>query len=327
MVYAPRSAVFVCCVLFAAVATLAPTCQRTTEPAPPDGGVCGGDPAVYAPGTTVGSVDVAGTSRSFRVYVPTSYRAQEPAALVFMFHGGFGSGEQFQSSANMDAVAEREGFVTVYPDGSGVVRTWNAGDCCGHAQDEDVDDVAFVRALIAHLEASLCVDPKRIYASGMSNGAMLSHRLACELADRIAAIAPVAGTMMIANCAPTRPVPVLQIHGTADANVPWDGGEGCGVAGVSFTSVPDTMDAWAGYNECSGPASDWLQEGDGSCTAQGSCAAGADVVLCAVDGGGHDYPGAEPRADQVVCDGDGGESQSFSAAEVTWRFFAAHPMP
>jgi polyhydroxybutyrate depolymerase len=114
----------------------------------------------------------------------------------------------------MDDVADREGFVTVYPDGLGVLGTWNGGGCCGYAVQNDVDDVGFVTALLDHLEQALCIDRARVFASGMSNGGIFSHRLACEQSERIAAIAPVAGTLMIESCAPSRSVSVMHIHGS-----------------------------------------------------------------------------------------------------------------
>ncbi|MCB9611537.1 MAG: prolyl oligopeptidase family serine peptidase [Sandaracinus sp.] len=136
-------------------------------------------------------------------------------------------------------MAEREGFVVVYPDGTGTIPTWNAGGCCGSAVRDDVNDVGFVAAILDRLEGELCLDRDRVFATGMSNGGMMSHRLGCELSERFAAVAPVAGTLMFDACTPTRPVHVMHVHGSDDGHVPWEGGLGCGPAGVPFTSVPD----------------------------------------------------------------------------------------
>jgi polyhydroxybutyrate depolymerase len=269
-----------------------------------------------------------GAPRTFRVHVPPGYDGSEPRPLVLMFHGGGGSGRQFeQASSRMNPIADREGFIAVYPDGSGALQTWNGGGCCGYAVTNDVDDVGFVSALLDHLEAALCIDTQRVFASGMSNGGIMSHRLACELAGRFAAIAPVAGTDLTASCMPARPVPVMQIHGTDDGHVPWDGGEGCGLAGVSFTSVPDTMEGWRSRNGCTEMTAAYFAEGDGTCRSYVGCAEGADVVLCSIEGGGHNWPGGEPPAGLIECPGNGGQSTTFSASEAVWRFFAAHPRP
>lgn len=308
------------------------------EQTPPDAGMgeppgaegspgcdAAGVPA-YAPGvTTTASLEASGT-RSFRIHVPPGYVAGRPVPVVLMFHGGGGSGEQLQTqSANMDSIADREGFITVYPEGTGVLATWNGGICCGRAMQTGVDDVAFVRALLDHVEGELCVDRRRVFAMGMSNGAILSHRLACDLSDRIAAIAPVAGTIGVTDCRPTRPVAVMQIHGTADGHVPWGGGVGCGLADADFVSVPDTMEGWRSLNGCSAESREFFAEGNGRCTAYDGC--NAPVVLCAIEGGGHSWPGGVLKMSVVDCPEDGPQSQSFSASEAAWRFLAENPRP
>jgi polyhydroxybutyrate depolymerase len=281
----------------------------------------------YRDGPRTGELAFMNTTRTFRVHLPRSYDPASPTPLVLMFHGGGGGGLQFeQASSRMDPVADREGFVAVYPDGTGVLKTWNGGGCCGYALENGVDDVGFVGALLDHLEASLCIDRRRIFASGMSNGAILTHRLACELSQRIAAIAPVAGSDNTAACSPRRPVPILEIHGTADGHVPWQGGEGCGPAKVSFTSVPRTVERWRTRNACSGSATQtYFRQGDGHCEATRGCA--ADVILCAIEGGGHNWPGGEPPAGLVECPDNGFQSSTFAASEVVWAFFAKQSLP
>lgn len=315
--------------LLLALATSA-GCESGGGSGPPDdpnasAGCTGGD-ALYGVGTTAGSIEHDGLTRTFRVHVPPGAAGADPRPIVLMFHGGGGSGQQLETaSSQMDAVADREGFYVVYPDGTGSIRTWNGGGCCGSAALSEVDDVGYVAALLDHLDATTCSDRRRVFASGMSNGAILSHRLGCELADRIAAIAPVSGTDMTASCSPSRPVPTMQIHGTEDGHVPWDGGTGCGPSMASFTSVPTTIDRWRTRNACGAAASAYFTQGDGQCDLYGGCADSADVVLCAIVGGGHSWPGGAPNVDVVDCPADGDQSTTFDASEAIWAFFAAHP--
>lgn len=274
--------------------------------------------------TTSATLEHGGRTRSFRVHVPPGLVPGVSVPLVLAFHGGGGSGEQLElRSSGMNDVADREGFVVVYPDGTGTIRTWNAGGCCGAAVRDDVDDVGFVTALLDHLEGALCIDTAGVFAAGMSNGAMLTHRLACELSDRLAAIAPVAGLNVASVCESSDRVAILEIHGTADGHVPWEGGLGCGPAGVAFPSVDDTIAAWRARNGCSSDTSVWATQGDGTCNAYMGCE--GDVVLCAVEGGGHSWPGGLPPADVVDCPADGPQSTTFFASEQIWRFFDAHP--
>jgi len=294
------------------------------------GAGCGQPLALYVPGTATPDALVHdGLTRTFRVYVPASYDPATPTPVVLLFHGGFGSGAQIEANAKIVEVAEEKGFIAVSPDGvlsPGGIRTWNGGGCCGYATSAGIDDVGFVRALIDRLETNACVDRRRVYAAGMSNGAVLTHRLACDLADRIRAIGPVAGTDMTSSCAPARPVAVMHVHGSDDANVPFDGGLGCGLAGVPFTSVPGTIARAVSRNGCEGTPYTSLVQGDGTCTRQGQCPFGTDVDLCVIAGGGHVWPGGTPPILPGI--GDclfGYQSQSFIATRVLWNFFALHP--
>jgi polyhydroxybutyrate depolymerase len=278
--------------------------------------------AGYSPGT---SADVLPSGRSFRVHVPPGSDGMEALPLVLMLHGGGGSGLQFEErSADMDPIADRERFITVYPDGSGALQSWNGGGCCGYAVREQIDDVAFIGQLLDTLERKLCVDRRRVFATGMSNGAILTHRLGCELAARIAAIAPVAGTDMTMSCTPARAIPIMHTHGTADGHVPFEGGTGCGPQGdVAFTSVPQTLERWRVRNGCSGETAPSFMQGDGSCNTYVGCR--ADTTLCAIAGGGHSWPGGQPAADLTPCPGNGPQSTTYFASEAIWRFFVAHP--
>jgi len=294
----------------------------------PSGG-CESPRGTYGPGTGSGSITSGGRLRTFQVHVPTAYDPARPHPLLLLFHGGLGTGTQMENSSQMSPIADREGFLAVYPDG--ISRTWNAGGCCGPAMEQNIDDVAFVSDLLTHLEAELCVDRRRIHASGMSNGAMFVHRLGCDLSERVAAIAPVAGTNMTTLCAPVRPVPVLHVHGSQDKHVPWEGGVGCGLASVPTTGVPETIAGWRLRNTCADAApSLLLEQGNGRCERQGSCPPGAEVVLCTIDGGGHSWPGGPSDGVSLpACEraGDGAHSRTFLASEQIWSFLRDRRLP
>lgn len=309
----------------AAVVDAAPDAPAVVAPEPSPG--CTAGRTTYVAGTTTaGALDHGGLSRTFRVHVPPGYAGTQARPVVLMLHGGGGSGRQLEeASSNMNVVADREQVIAVYPDGTGTIRTWNAGGCCGAAVRDDIDDVGFVAALLDHVEAELCVDRARVFVGGMSNGGMMTHRLACELAPRIAAVAPVAATDMTATCSPARPIPVLHIHGTEDGHVPWEGGIGCGPAGVAFVAVPASMEQWRMRNACTTTTALLTEQGDGRCEAFTGCATGATTALCTVTGGGHSWPGGAPNADLADCPADGAQSTTFPASEVMWSFFATHP--
>jgi polyhydroxybutyrate depolymerase len=276
--------------------------------------------------TTEGELQFAELTRTFRVHVPASATDGAALPLVLMFHGGGGSGKQLEeSSSKMNLVADAEGFIAVYPDGTGPIRTWNAGGCCGSAVKNEVDDVGFVNALLDHLESSLCLDRRRVFAAGMSNGGMLTHRLACELPERFGAFVPVASGDLLPECTPSVPVPLMHIHGTEDGHVPVEGGLGCGPSGVDYPPLAQTMERRRVANGCEPTSSESFSEGDGTCVAYEGCE--ADVLLCLVEGGGHNWPGGEPPGGLIECPADGGQSTSFSASEQAWAFFKSHPKP
>src|SRR5688572_9787324 len=170
-------------------------------------------PAEGGPGFHAASITVDGRERKYLFYIPETHAGSESLPLVVGLHGGLGTPAQFAASSDFNRVAEAHGLVVVYPEGTG--RTWNGGRCCGSAAREVVDDVAFVSALIEHFVRIHNVDRSRIYATGHSNGGIMAFRLACELSSQITAIAPVAASLELDDCAASRPVPVLAIHGDA----------------------------------------------------------------------------------------------------------------
>ena len=265
-----------------------------------------GDPTV--------SVPFAGLIRTALVHVPASYVPTQPVMLVMNFHGFTSDGLQEAVLSRMNASSDAHGYIAVYP--YGVASSFNAGKCCGTAWVDGVDDVGFVKALLQSIAGDYCVDPARVYATGLSNGGFLSHRLGCEMADTFAAIAPVAGVLALAACNPTRPMPVMHFHGTADTLVPYDGNPA-----QNFPDVASTFAAWAKRDGCVGQPTETFRKLDAHCATYATCAAGATVTLCTIDGGGHTWPGGTPIPSL------GYTTPNLSATDAMWDFFKKNPMP
>jgi polyhydroxybutyrate depolymerase len=258
---------------------------------------------------------VGGKARDFLLHVPATYDPAKRTPLAFVFHGYTMTAAQIATASHFAATADKHGMIAAFP--NGLSSSFNAGDCCGLAQTDGVDDVAFTSAMIAALDADYCVDAKRVFSAGFSNGGFLSYRLACELSDKIAAIAPVAGGLRldVAACAPKRPVPVLHIHGTGDLLVPYNGG-------VGTQPVSYSIDAFKAKNGCAAGAGKvvFTKDPDVSCTKWDGCTAGADVELCTVAGGGHQWPGGD------TLPYGGSASPNLDSSETIAAFFDAHPM-
>lgn len=272
-------------------------------------------------GTVERTVTVDGRTRAYRVHVPAGL--SRPAPLLVVLHGGGGNGAQVERQTGFSATADREGFVVAYPDGSGRTRllTWNAGTCCGYARERGIGDTAFIRAMLEAIGAEFATDPARVYVTGFSNGAMMAYRLGCDLTDRVAAIAPVSGTLNTPACAPSRPLPVLHLHGTADAHVPVEGGpprrDLPAIPPWHNTSLADTIDFWAGHNACPPPTE--TRQGAVTTTTRGPCAGGTEVVQVLIDGGGHAWPGGVK-----VRDAADDPPPAPDANTTIWAFVARH---
>ncbi len=268
-----------------------------------------------------------GLERSYILYVPKSVNWNQSVPLVIVFHGGTGNAESALRMSGFNEVADQNGFLVAYPNGTGRmsdenILTWNGGDCCGFAQEKNVDDVGFVRAIVTDLQSLTRIDSKRIYAAGMSNGGILSQRLACEAADIFAAVAPVAGTLNFSPCTPSQPISVIEFHGTADQHIPYTGGFGPeSLVGVDFASVQESVDFWVSANGCtSQPQSNSFE--DIQHDAWTGCTASTSVELYTVNDGGHAWPGGE--AGRTEADPP---TQTISASQLIWEFFATHPKP
>lgn len=288
-----------------------------------------------------------GLAREYLLRVPAAYDGTTPVPLVVALHGGGGSGPAQETESQMTAKAEEAGFIIVYPsawtDEEGAHR-WNVGPRTSGGRQSTADDVGFLDALVTDLESRFNIDPKRIYATGMSNGGMMAYRLACERSDRYAAIGVVSTSMLADPCAPTRPVPLLHLHGSADKLIPYAGGP-------SSTDVPedirltedfrptrDLLALWAENDGCAAAPQTTSQQGEVTCESWAPCSGGADVALCTIDGGGHAWPGSTAYplgktffgklVTQSFADiWPGHVTRDIIADDALWAFFTAHPLP
>ncbi len=279
------------------------------------------------------SLKCDGLERRYIVHTPAGWDGQSRLPLVISLHGGMGRGALQRTMTGFNEVADRHKFMVVYPDGTGPVihrpirgdvsiLTWNAGRCCGSAVKEKVDDVGFVRAMIDRLAQQFPVDTDRVYATGFSNGSMMTNRLGAELSDKLAAIAPVSGSLMVDGPAPRRPIPILYMHGRKDPNAQYMGGAGKYDKTV-HRSVPDTIAWWVRVNHCrpkpveTKEDKDYILERYEPAPGQ----PGASVTLMTLREGGHAWPGgvdANPQFEK------GKLIESVPASEIIWDFFSKY---
>lgn len=266
-----------------------------------------------------------GVQRRYLVHEPAGAAAAGRRPAVILFHGGGGRAEQVERSTHMNAVADRHGFVAVYPDGTSAglpLFTWNAGRCCGYAAKRKVDDVGFVKKLIARLVRERRVDPARVFIAGHSNGAMFAYRFAAEAPELVAAAGIVAGSLEVDGPAPARPVPLVVFHGLKDENVRWQGGKGSNqVDPTPHRSIPETLRLWQQWDHCAPTPVATAQgaEYEMERYAPKDGEAGAPIVLYKLAGGGHAWPGGEPGARFLNL---GPLVKSVDASELMWQFFA-----
>jgi polyhydroxybutyrate depolymerase len=291
--------------------------------------------AAPQPESVTGSFTWDGLKRTYVTHVPPSSGKTKPMPLVIALHGGGGTGEKMEklTLGGFNKLSDREGFVVVYPDG--IEAHWNDGrdKVKYRAHREKIDDVGSLSALIDHLAEGGTIDKRRVYVTGISNGTMMSNRLACELTGRVRAIAPVAGNMpydLVPRCSPSRPIPVLMISGTKDPMMPWAGREAHFLRQEfgKVLAVPETIKFWVTHNRCA-PAPAVTREPDkdpqdGTRVRKevyAGCESGTEVILYAVDGGGHAWPGGYRYLPEKLI---GKTSADVDANELIWNFFKKH---
>ena len=268
------------------------------------------------------------SSRTFLVHCPKTLAAANPP-LVIALHGGGINGKTMERFSGLSEASEQYGFVAVYPNGSGWLKrflTWNAGSCCSYAEKHDIDDVAFIRRLIEYMINRYHVDPSRVYVTGISNGGMMAYRLAAEIPDRIAAIAPVAGTLTIDPGAIHTAMPILHFHGSDDRYVPFEGGRGSrSVIRNSYMPVEETIKVWKRVNQATAvPRVEELppSHDDGTRVIRYTYRTEQDkqnIVLYKIIGAGHTWPG-QPHARLFL----GRTTVEISANDIMWEFFRTH---
>lgn len=285
-------------------------------------------------GEQIRTIPVGQLQRRYRVHVPKRYDSANPTPVVVVFHGGGGNPESMVRLSGMNAKSEEAGFIVVYPYGSGSDPerglTFNGGGCCAYAMQRNIDDVGFTRAMLDDLAKVANVDADRVFATGLSNGGIMSHYVASELSDRIAAIAPVGGPLMMDAPNAKRPVSVIHFHGTGDEFAPFKGGFGKGATGskgvTDFKSVEHTIRSWVKANGCK-PEPEVValpdKADDGmKCTRKtwNGGKDGSEVVLIEIENGGHTWPGNEPIVAML-----GKSTKDISANDMMWEFFKKHP--
>jgi len=298
-----------------------------------------------------------GLQREYIVFVPSGYTAEDEVSLVLALHGGGGNIKDADNYFGLSEKAEEEGFILVYPQGTGneVLGTkygsWNAWECCEPALSNNVDDVGFIAKLIKEIKTNYSIDSKRVYVTGMSNGGQMSYKLACELSNVVAAVAPVGSIVYSENCEGERLVPIIHLQGVEDKCSLWEGGvcsecmtsffNRIGVPGEfskgrSCLSVEGYVELWRKRNACASERTVTYQERGAVCYEYEDC--GADVVFCKDESLGHAWPGRETNSaaaceknpNGVLCRAwveeiEGDPSVDLPANDMIWDFFMAHP--
>ncbi|HEY4127708.1 MAG TPA: PHB depolymerase family esterase [Gammaproteobacteria bacterium] len=276
-------------------------------------------------------IEYGGLDRSYLLHLPNPTPATPPA-VVLVLHGGGGNAESMAKQTGFDAEADKQGFIVVYPNGTDESRplmnllgrsllTWNAGTCCGFARENNIDDVGFLRAVVTQVLKDNAADPKRVYATGISNGGMMAYRLACEASDVFAAIAPVSAVLEYQPCKPAQPISVFHIHGAKDENVPVAGGVGKkAIEKEDRKPVQDTIDFWVKQDGCG--VTVHSQEPGVLMTNYGGCQGGSEVSYFLIQDGGHSWPGGQ-RISRILDP----PSTALNATSEIWRFFAEHSKP
>jgi polyhydroxybutyrate depolymerase len=267
-----------------------------------------------------------GLERSYLLFVPRNYRPEQNAPLILMLHGGGGNAKQtIDTMTPMNSYADEKNVIVAYPNGTGFfdnfLLTWNAGACCGRAMEKNIDDVGFIRAVVNDIKRQYSIDEKRVFAAGFSNGAMMSYRLGCEMADIFSGVASVAGALNI-SCNPSQALSVMIIHGTADNHVPYNGGKGPIQADKRHPRVDKpvshAIDFWTRHNHCL-PSPARSEIGKIQKHVYSDCNAGTSVSVFTVQDGGHSWPGGKAYRSSEK------PSTEMSASKEMIDFMLAYP--
>jgi polyhydroxybutyrate depolymerase len=269
-----------------------------------------------------GTLTVDNRARTYMLNLPPDYHDDDTKnfSLVIALHGAGGSASQFETDYHFTEKADASNFIVVYPEGVAresvlALRTWNAGTCCDYAMANNIDDVKYIRELLDDLVRHYRINPARVYVTGMSNGGMMAYRLACELSDKVAAIAVVSGTMVMDEpCNPDNAVPILHIHSVLDTTVPYAGGTG--LQGYHFAPVDSVLLVWKSINNC--PASPDIPVNNDryTLTVWNACAETSVVESYLTQDGGHAWPGGEKPGNWADI-----SSTAIRANDVIWEFF------
>ena len=283
------------------------------------------------------SIVVNNQKRTFLIHIPSSYESETPVPLVIVLHGGGGNAQNIEDVTGFTIKSEEEGFIVVYPDGTGKLDyrllTWNAGFCCGYALENQIDDVAYIRYLIKHLQSLYSIDSNKIYVTGISNGGMMTYRIASELSDLIAAAAPIAGSIggqpreqekIWRIPKPVNPVSIISFHGMNDTRVPYYGGrpiENNTKGAYSYISVNESISFWIYHNNCTYvPITNISESGNIIVKTYKEGINHTETVLYTIVNGNHSWPGGKKgyrKGDEPI--------EEISATDIIWEFFKDHP--
>jgi len=271
---------------------------------------------------TNGKIKSSGMTRRFYLHVPKSVRRSDPTPLVITFHGFAEWPAHVMRTSGWNKLADQYGFLVVYPSGTGMPKHWRTRGVKGQPDDPALD-VQFVNDLILFLEQKYNIDQSRIFINGFSNGGGISHLLACKMADKIAAFGSVSGALLYPMQAnePTRPMPLIAFHGTADPIVPFNGGPSRSFE-IPFPVVPDWVRNWAVLNGCEPDPAVIFNSTHVSGIQYDGLPGQASVIFYTIDGGGHAWPGGIPLPKWLA----GSTTNEINATALMWQFFSQHSL-
>jgi polyhydroxybutyrate depolymerase len=325
--------------------------EKGMSPGPP-GGVFDDDyrveltwikePGDYGPGEYGRWLKAQGRDRFYQFHVPRGYVKGTPIPVVMVFHGGGGNPNVVRFQSGMSDVADRETFIALYPAASHPSYTdrllyWNAGLTPKDKRQKDIDDIAYVGMVLDDIAKYFTIDPKRIYATGISNGSQMSWRVGTQMANRIAAIAPVAGQRAVGEFygPPSRPISIIYFHGRKDPYLPYDGGPTVKSAfeDEMYKPAQECIETWAKLDGCDASAVEKSAKGNASLQRWSKCKDGSEIEFWTFNSGGHTWPGG--KVTKLEAKGGigfnkisvGEVSKDVNASQAMWDFFKRHPLP